>query len=124
MTGGSTALALQLALWVDIMPAQQKRKFVRAQLRPAVPRHEVHVPFEPQLPHHRAAYNRVSRHRVPLFGTFLLSGALLIFFAPVNYIEMLLAPLFIFFVILHIVLEARLFLIFRQDLLDRRRQSP
>jgi len=76
--------------------------------------------FEPQLPHNRKTFSRVSRWRWMLVGTMVaihVAGGLL---APVAYSEALLLPTFVAFVILLLAIEVKLFLVYRKDLLERR----
>ena len=78
------------------------------------------MPFKPELPHHRAAYDRVARSRWRALGVGMVVAAVIVFLVPVDYHLAILGPLFVIFVAVIGAVELKLVLIFRKDLLERR----
>jgi hypothetical protein len=79
--------------------------------------------FEPELPQYRVAFDRVSRRRWYVFGASAVVVVLWGFFAPVGVIERSTPWLLGAIAVAFAWIEVKLFLIFRSDLLARKRTA-
>lgn len=76
--------------------------------------------LKPELPHHRAEFDRVSGHRWSILGAAILVGLLIAFLAPVDHVPAAITVFFALLALAVVGLETKLFLIYRRDLQDRR----
>lgn len=77
--------------------------------------------LEPELPQYRVSFDRVSRHRWHVVGAFAAGMVIWAALAPVRLIESSIPWIFGSFALALVGIEVRLFLIFREDLMARKR---